>query len=183
MDEFDVDAFTAFHELHGSQDTSGDQTASERLADGFVAMTGLAYDVAEQAVMLLQLEQNYQNRLNDWKQYQQWLTNRNPARAALEAKCGFDSKHGMHMIRLLRMCVEILETGNVNVDRSEIDRSELLEVRHGHWSYDQLMEESDRLMVLIEEAFKTSKLPESCDREKINNLCVSLIQRHEKTFV
>lgn len=176
-------AFTAFHELHGSQDTSNNQTASERLVDGFVAMTDLSYDVAEQAVMLLQLEQNYQNRLNDWKQYQQWLTNRNPARAALEAACGFDSKHGMHMIRLLRMCVEILETGKVNVDRSKIDRAELLEVRHGHWTYDQLMEESDRLMALIDTAAKSSKLPESCDKKKIDRLCCELIQMQERAFV
>lgn len=91
-------------------------------------------------------------------------------------------KHGMHMIRLLRMCVEILETGKVNVDRAQIDRPELLEIRHGNWSYEQLMEESDRLMALIDTAAKSSKLPESCDRNKIDNLCYELIEVQNQGF-
>lgn len=58
---------------------------------------------------------------------------------------GVDFKHGMHLVRLLRMCREILEDGVVNVRRK--DFKELLEIRNGSWTYDQLIaygEEQDK---------------------------------------
>jgi len=38
-----------------------------------------------------------------YNQYENWKKNRNPTRAKLEQKYGFDCKHGMHLIRLLKM--------------------------------------------------------------------------------
>jgi len=46
----------------------------------------------------------------------------------LEAKFGFDTKHAMHLIRLLRMAREILETGVVHVKRP--DAEELSAIRY-----------------------------------------------------
>ena len=56
----------------------------------------------------------------------------------LEEQFGYDTKHAMHLVRLLRMGAEILSTGQVNVLRS--DATELLEIRNGKWSYDELLE-------------------------------------------
>ncbi|AEZ66297.1 hypothetical protein phiTE_131 [Pectobacterium phage phiTE] len=39
------------------------------------------------------------------------MKNRNAARHELEEKFGYDTKHAMHLVRLLRMSQEILETG------------------------------------------------------------------------
>ena len=45
--------------------------------------------------------------------YKAWRKNRNPKRAALEEKYGYDTKHAMHLCRLLKMGCEILEEGEV----------------------------------------------------------------------
>ncbi len=42
---------------------------------------------------LLTKTQQYRKALNEWKSYEAWRNNRNPERAALERKCGYDSKH------------------------------------------------------------------------------------------
>ena len=68
------------------------------------------------------------------------ITRRN-GKVAYHGNC----KHGMHLVRLLRMCREILEDGVVNVRRK--DFKELLEIRNGSWTYDQLIaygEEQDK---------------------------------------
>lgn len=68
-------------------------------------------------IRLLQRSQSYQGALREWKAYQAWQANRNPARAEMERKSGFDLKHGMHCIRLLRSGLEILRSGQIIVNR------------------------------------------------------------------
>lgn len=70
------------------------------------------------------------------------------ARAELEAQHGYDTKHAMHLVRLLRMGEEILSTGRVNVRREDAD--ELMAIRKGALSYDQLLEQSETLGTRIE---------------------------------
>lgn len=72
-----------------------------------------------------------------WSNYWRWKKNRNETRAALEEEHGYDCKHAMHLVRLLRMGEEILTTGEVLVKRP--DAKELLEIRDGAWSYEELV--------------------------------------------
>lgn len=130
---------------------------------------------SENAVGLLQKEKAYFNALQEWKNYENWKKNRNPARAELEAKCGYDSKHAMHLIRLLTMCSEILRGKGVQVKRTH-DVVKLLEIRSGAWSYEKLIEEADKLEAQIQVAVKFSTLPEECDRERVNKLSTDLIR-------
>lgn len=129
---------------------------------------------SENAVGLLQKEKAYFNALQEWKNYEGWKVSRNPARSALEAKCGYDSKHAMHLIRLLTMCSEILRGKGVQVKRTH-DVAKLLEIRSGAWSYEKLIEEADKLEAQIQVAAKFSTLPEECDRERVNKLSTELI--------
>lgn len=69
--------------------------------------------------------------------YWEWKSNRNQARSSLEEEHGYDTKHAMHLLRLLTMCEEILETGEIKVRRP--DAAYLLEVRNGLLSYDELI--------------------------------------------
>lgn len=96
----------------------------------------------------------YQAALKHWNEYQTWQRNRNPARAALERKYGYDTKHAMHLLRLLKMGAEILETGQVHVYRP--DREWLRAVREGLLSYEELLalaaEYEARLGQLVEAA-------------------------------
>lgn len=120
-------------------------------------------------------ERAYQNMLREWGQYQEWKRNRNPKRAANEAEFGYDTKHGMHLVRLMRMCVEILTEGKVIVKRP--DAEELLSIRHGSWSYDRLIEEADRLDKQCEAAYATSSLHHSPDRVAIDKMVITLTER------
>ena len=121
-----------------------------------------------------QKERSYHNRLREWQQYENWKRTRNPARAELEAKHGLDTKHAMHLVRLMRMCREILVEGKVIVKRP--DREELLAIRNGAWSYDELIGWADRQDTEMDELLKASPLPRSADRVYLDSLCQQMVK-------
>lgn len=129
-------------------------------------------------IYVLQKEREYSAAQTYWVQYNNWKLNRNPARAALEEKFGFDLKHGAHLYRLLVMCREILTTGKVNVWRGDIDADEIRAIREGAWSYERLVEwaeaEDKALHKLYED--KAYVVPHAPDRARIDALCVELIE-------
>jgi hypothetical protein len=73
-----------------------------------------------------------------WTNYWTWKKNRNAYRSELEEQFGYDTKHAAHLVRLLRMGAEALETGVLNVFRP--DAAELLSIRHGAWTYEEVVE-------------------------------------------
>lgn len=107
-------------------------------------------------------EDEYKNAKNTWKNYHKWKRERNPVRHAMEEEFGYDTKHAMHIVRLMRMGEEILTTGKVNVFRE--DAQELLDVRNGKWTYEELLswaEEKDNLVRNV--LYKQSDLPKQVD--------------------
>ncbi len=123
---------------------------------------------------VLDRERRYKAARQTWGQYQQWLTHRNPKRAALEAKFGYDTKHALHLVRLMRMAIEFLETGRPLVRRP--DREELLAIRDGAWSYQTLIERSEALNARIEAAAQNSSLPEKPDLGRLDSLCTKIVE-------
>ena len=81
-------------------------------------------------------------------------------------------KSAMHLIRLSRMCVEILSDGKVNVRR--IDRSELLGIRAGARSVESLVKEATELHEQAKASLPTSPLPEHPDYDRLDRLVVDL---------
>lgn len=128
----------------------------------------------ENFLRLLDLERQYKARKTEWDQYQNWKATRNPARAAIEAEFGLDLKHAVHLVRLIRMCREILETGRVVVKRP--DREELLAIRNGAWSYEQIVEWAEREEAAMGELYDKSSLPHHPDRAKLDALCIDLVE-------
>jgi hypothetical protein len=123
---------------------------------------------------LYRRERAYRNALREWRQYEHWKAHRNPKRAALEAKMGFDGKHAAHLVRLMRMCREILETGVVTVKRP--DREELLAIRNGAWSYEQLIEWSAREDQALAQVAELSLLSPKPDSQKLDALCIAMVE-------
>jgi uncharacterized protein len=111
-----------------------------------------------------------------WRHYQTWRANRNPARSELEARFGYDTKHAMHLIRIQRMAVEIVATGEVIVERR--DRDELLAIRDGAWTYDELLVHAADLATQIKRATTTSPLPAEPNEPALDTLCTRLILEH-----
>ena len=114
----------------------------------------------------------YDDAHRTWKQYWEWKHNRNPARAQLEAEFGFDSKHAMHLIRLLKMGREILSGAGVQVKRA--DRDELLSIRRGEWSFERVTHYADELMAQMDQLYETAPLPRAPDLGQINDLMLEI---------
>lgn len=135
---------------------------------------------SDNLIFVMQKEREYESAMIHWKQYQTWKASRNVARAELEAKYGYDTKHGAHLVRLLRMGREILTTGQVNVWRGgpNGDAGELLSIRRGEWSYDKLVEYSEAENAALTEIYKAKQytIPNAPARNKIDALCIRLIE-------
>lgn len=116
-----------------------DLKLDQKLEDSAAASLG----IDESMRKALHAERSYRHALSEFRSYQRWETERNPKRKALEAQYGFDTKHASHLIRLARTGVELLETGTINVKRD--DAEELLSIRRGARSFDELKEESEQL--------------------------------------
>ncbi len=120
-------------------------------------------------------ERAYRAAQRHWDNYQKWKRDRNPARAELETKFGYDTKHAMHLLRLLRMGKEILAQGKVHVLRP--DAKWLLEVRDGLLGYEELLELVKQEEAELAELTTHSPLPKAPDGDAAEKLVVEL---HEK---
>lgn len=144
----------------------------ERDAELVTAVAG-EIDLSPKLIPLIIAERKYNGAMRNWVSYQKWKTERNAKRADLEASHGYDTKHAMHLVRLMRMASEILGTGAVIVKRPDAD--ELLSIRHGAWTYDALMEWATAQEAKLAEVAKTSALPHDPDRKAIDALLVSIV--------
>lgn len=121
----------------------------------------------------LDRERRYQSAMREWQQYQDWTRQRNPVRADLERRFGYDTKHAMHLVRLLRMAVEILSTGEVRVRRE--DAEDLRAVRGGALTFEALLEQAEGLGGQLPGLAETSLLPPRPDEGRLNALCAALV--------
>ena len=118
----------------------------------------------------------YEAQLKDYEHYLKWKRERNPARAELEEKHGYDTKHAVHLVRLMRMAGEILRRQGVLVDRKEAgDAEELIAIRNGAMTYEALIEWADAEDASMEEAYEQSPLQKAPDRDKINTLFMDIV--------
>jgi uncharacterized protein len=126
-------------------------------------------------IEIMKKEREYASKKREWDQYNTWKTNRNPARATLEEKYGYDCKHAYHLVRLIRMCREILTTGKVIVKRP--DREELLSIRNGAWSYEKLIEFADGQEQELNSIYNSCNvLPKVPDKESLDKLCIKMVE-------
>jgi predicted nucleotidyltransferase len=126
----------------------------------------------------IERERKYNAALTRWNQFTEWKRTRNPARAELEAKYSYDTKHASHLLRLLRMGKEILTTGTIHVRRP--DAEELLGVRRGGKTYEALMVEVESLQAELEKIYeeKTYVVPFGPDKVALSDFCVELHEFH-----
>jgi hypothetical protein len=94
-------------------------------------------------------------------------------RKAMVRKYQYDVKNAAHLIRLLRMGAEFLETGTLNVYRTT-DADELKVIKRGGWSLDQVKTEAERLFSGIEAARQRSPLKPVPDHLAAHALLIEL---------
>lgn len=132
------------------------------------AVAAHALKIPADVFAALTSERRYRDAVRHWDSYQTWIRERNPARAELERRHGYDTKHAMHLIRLMRMGIEALTDGELNVRRR--DAEELLSIRNGALSFDELEALTDGLQQEIQQAAKVTTLPSDVDREGVDGM-------------
>jgi len=95
-------------------------------------------------------------------------------RKSLVDKYGFDCKNGSHLIRLLRMGIEFLTEGELFVERE--DASQLISIKKGEWTLEQVKKEAEKLFTLAHEAYIRSKLPDKPNHKKAEELLMTMIE-------
>ena len=124
-------------------------------------------------VSTLDAERKYRAAMKHWESYQTWKSERNPARAELERRHGYDTKHAMHLIRLMRMGLEVLRTGDLIVRRP--DGEELNAIRDGALSFEDLLLAAAALKEQMADAAEQSDLPADVDRDRVDGLAFELM--------
>lgn len=125
-------------------------------------------------ITVLDRERRYQAAHNHWRSYLSWKAHRNRARADLEASYGYDTKHAMHLVRLLRMAEEVLTDGQLHVWRGDRDADELRAIRAGAWPWEQVEAWSEAAMARV--AVAPTSLPARADRAEADALVVRLTE-------
>lgn len=135
-------------------------------------------EISPEALKVIEKEKKYRAALKTWNQYESWKKNRNEARAELEAAHGYDVKHAMHLMRLLRMGKQILTEGKLDVRRPDAD--ELLAIRKGAWSYDELIEQAESLKTELDAVYENKNyvVPFGPPKLEISDFCIELHEYH-----
>lgn len=95
-------------------------------------------------------------------------------RKKLVEKFGYDTKNASHLIRLLKMGIEFLATGHLNVMRE--DNTYLVDIKNGQYPIQYVQDEAKRLFALAEEGLVRSKLPSTVDQAAAEQLLVSILE-------
>lgn len=95
-------------------------------------------------------------------------------RKALVGEFGYDTKNAAHLIRLLRMGIEFLKDGVLHVMRH--DAQQLLEIKRGEWTLEQVKTEAAGLFHQSQEAYTTSSLPAKPNADEVNKVAVEVIK-------
>ena len=140
------------------------------------AVKGVGID--DNLLAIMERERKYKTAKNEWDNYQSWQKSRNPTRAALEEKFGYDTKHGAHLVRLMRMCEEILVDGKVNVWRGDLDADELKSIRAGSWSYEKLIEFAADTDARLEALYRAGgyRIAKQPDRHAVGALATTVVR-------
>jgi hypothetical protein len=93
-------------------------------------------------------------------------------RKALVRKYGYDTKNAAHLIRLMRMCVEFLNTGEMVVFR-ENDADYIRDIKSGKYTIEYIRDEANKLFEqakLIKDT--TCPLPDDPDIDVIDKIVI-----------
>ncbi|MFH0901624.1 MAG: nucleotidyltransferase domain-containing protein [Pseudomonadota bacterium] len=150
--------------------------SDENLEDRMRAVASHALSLPPDVIATLNAEKRYRAAMKHWDSYQTWKSQRNRARAELEREHGYDTKHAMHLIRLMRMGLEALENGELLVRRP--DAAELIAIRDGSMSFEDLLAAAARLQEDLESAAANSNLPNDVNHRLVDELALELMRDH-----
>lgn len=83
-------------------------------------------------------------------------------------------KHAMHLLRLLITGIEVLETGILQVERTD-DRAFLLDVRNEKYTWDEVFEMVRHYQEKLDYAYAHTHLPDAVDTKRIQELYTDIM--------
>ncbi len=95
-------------------------------------------------------------------------------RKSLVDRYGYDCKNASHLIRLLKMGAEFLDSGKLKIYRT-IDARMLTQIKAGMWTLDDVKQRAAEELDNVKSAFAHSKLPDYPNREKVEELLMKII--------
>lgn len=96
----------------------------------------------------------------------------NVTRPELIEKYGYDTKYAGHIIRLGMQGIELLDTGKICLPMKEIERENVVDVRTGKFTLEQVLKQVAHLEGELKEAYYNTKLPEEPDRTKVQDFMI-----------
>lgn len=119
-------------------------------------------------------ESGYSKNCVQYKQYQEWINNRNPVRYESNLKKKYDAKNMCECFRLLQMCIEIAKGEGVKVNRKNIDREFLLNIKNHKYEYEEIISMLEDKEKEMQEAIAKSTIKETVDVDLVNNLLLNI---------
>ena len=174
-EEYDIDMYNLYYDLRTPK---GGHC-------GIVSETGDSNQIRFSSVQkedspicyMVYNQSGYESHCRKYREYIEWKEHRNKARyennlegLEKDKEKFYDSKNMMHCFRLLSMCIEVAEGKGILIDRRNIDREFLMDVRNRKYTYDELMGKLLELKAKMDAAIEKSAIRENIDIEFVNNL-------------
>lgn len=90
---------------------------------------------------------------------------------AQKTRGAYKPKHAMHLVRLLFSGIAALQTGEIRIDVAE-HREELLRIRSGDLSFEEVKQRALELDHRFQEAFERTTLPEQPDYQRVDDFLI-----------
>lgn len=151
------------------------QWANPLYNDNDLLTSAIPENIDAQLLAIVQYDlDGFQKHCREYKQYQIWLKERNESRYVDVQNHGqkIDGKNLMHCFRLIDMAKEIVTKHKIIVERPNYQ--ELLDIRYGKYDLNSLINKAEDKIYEIKELFNNSDLPETVDKEFINNILVNI---------
>jgi predicted nucleotidyltransferase len=121
----------------------------------------------------------YSKYMKEYKEYNQWLENRNVNRfvdvinhGQEDGNSRIDGKNMSHTVRLLNIAREISETSTFSVKRPNAEY--LLQIKRGEVPLKEIMEYANKEIAGLEELYKNSNLPDEVDPAFVKELLLKI---------
>lgn len=120
----------------------------------------------------------YGTHCRKYKEYEEWKKNRNKARYESnmvaekqeDPEYKYDVKNMYHCFRNVAMCIEIAQGKGLLLDRTNIDRDFLLDVRRRKFKYSELDSHLSDMVKRMETECKNSTISDSVDENWVKNI-------------